>query len=67
MSPTGVFPTTVDPPSSPILVSASSMLPTSTTRTGPGVAACSRDSIPPLMKPGSVGPLSPLGPDITIV
>jgi hypothetical protein len=43
------------------------MSSTSTTTTGPEVAACSRDSMPPLMKPASVGPLSPLGPDITMV
>src|SRR5829696_9013011 len=67
MSPTGVFPATVDPPSPAILSSVASMLSTSTTMTGPPPALISRDSMPPLMKPGSVGPLSPLGPDITIV
>jgi hypothetical protein len=67
ISPTGVFPTTVEPPVSSISISLASMSSTSMTITGPGVAPCSRLSIPPLMKPDSVGPLSLLGPDVTIV
>jgi hypothetical protein len=67
IAPTGVFPTTVDPPSSPTRSRATSMLSTSTTITGPGAALIDRESMPPLMKPGSVGPWSPLGPDMTIV
>src|SRR5215210_7143802 len=42
MSPTGVFPTTVAPPSPPIFSSDWSMLSTSTTITGPGVPAWAR-------------------------
>jgi hypothetical protein len=43
------------------------MLSTSTTITGPCAGPPWRAIMPPLMKPGSVGPLSPLGPDVTIV
>ncbi len=67
MSPTGVFPTTVEPPRPPIFSRAASMFSTSRTTTGPLVAPCSRESMPPLMKPDSVGPLSLLGPVMTIV
>ena len=67
MFPTGVFPTTVEPPRLPIFSSAASILGTSTTITGPRAALISRESMPPLMYPGSVGPVSPLGPDMTSV
>ena len=53
-------PTSTLPPVSSILISLASMLSTSTTITGPDVAACWRESMPPLMYPGSVGPRSPL-------
>ena len=67
ISPTGCFGTTVLPPSRSIAASASSMLGTSMTTTGPGAAASSRASMPPLMKPGSLGPVSLLGPLTTSV
>src|SRR3954465_15337146 len=49
MSPTGVFPATVEPPMLPTRCRVSSMLPTSTTITGPAGDACVRGSMPPLM------------------
>jgi len=42
------------------------MLSTSMTITGPWAGPPWRAIMPPLMKPASVGPLSPLGPDVTI-
>lgn len=66
MSPTGSFSRSGRPPWASIRARVASMSSTSMTTTGTRPTDSSRSMRPPLMNPGSVGPVSGVGPVLTM-